>query len=179
MCVWFFTVLCFLLLMMMHIKCNYILTATWVYQPFKTVPRPPDLDHLSLPDRLYHQVPQVSHHLPTKRTCKFTYFLFAGYILKNLKCNWKKILHELFVISRCASPENNCSVKLGFTWSNSQWTSFKVQFPQVISHILYIDTSESYDLFIFNLWQFLDRVEGEEMEILLFQLNNIHALLVW
>lgn len=30
---------------------------------------------------------------------------------------------------------------------------------------------------IFDL--FLDRVEGEEMEILLFQLNNIHALLVW
>lgn len=69
---------------------NHILTATWVYQPSKTVPRPPDLDHLSLPDRLYHQVPQVPHHLPTKRTCKFTYFLFAGYILKNLKCNWKK-----------------------------------------------------------------------------------------
>lgn len=42
-----------------------------------------------------------------------------------------------------------------------------------------MDTSESYDLFIFNLWQFLDRVEGEEMEILLFQLNSIHALLVW
>lgn len=42
-----------------------------------------------------------------------------------------------------------------------------------------MDTSESYDLFIFNLWQFLDRVEGEEMEILLFQLNNIHALVVW
>lgn len=179
MCVWFFTVLCFLLFMVIHIKCNYTLTATWVYQPSKTVPRPLDLDHLSLPDRLYHQVPQVSHHLPTKRTCKFTYFLFAGYILKNLKCNWKKFLHELFVISRYASPENNCSVKLGFTWSNSPWTSFKVQFPQVISHILYIDTSESYDLFIFNLWQFLDRVEGEEMEILLFQLNNIHALLVW
>lgn len=69
---------------------NHILTATWVYQPSKTVPRPLDLDHLSLPDRLYHQVPQVSHHLPTKRTCKFPYFLFAGYILKNLKCNWKK-----------------------------------------------------------------------------------------
>lgn len=90
MCVWFFTVLCFLLLIVIHIKCNYILTATWVYQPSKTVPRPPDLDHLSIPDRLYHQVPQVSRHLPTKRTRKFTYFLFAGYILKNLKCNWKK-----------------------------------------------------------------------------------------
>lgn len=141
MCVWFFTVLCFLLLIVIHIKCNYILTATWVYQPSKTVPRPPDLDHLSIPDRLYHQVPQVSHHLPTKRTRKFTYFLCADHILRNLKCNWKKNLHDLFLISRCASPENNYSVKLEFTWSNSQWTSFKVQFPQVISHILYIDTS--------------------------------------
>lgn len=62
---------------------------------------------------------------------------------------------------------------------NEQVSRSSFQFPQVISHILYIDTSESYDLFIFNLWQFLDRVEGEEMEILLFQLNNIHALLVW
>lgn len=43
----------------------------------------------------------------------------------------------LFIFNfRCASLENNYSVKLGFTWSNSQWTSSKVWF--LSSQILYI-----------------------------------------
>lgn len=89
----------------LNVPVNYILTAPWVYQPSKTVPRPPDRDNLSLPDRLYHQVTQVSNHLPTKRTCKFTSFLFACNIFRYLKCKGKRIFSIIiyFEFQMCLS----------------------------------------------------------------------------